>query len=66
MLNLRNIPNQMISGLSGDMLEFVSNESNERFVVELEKKFIDELRALDDIPAISNEDLLELNSLERS
>ena len=47
MLNLSNVPNAQISGLSDEELSWVTSESNSRFVVELDAKLFEELGAVD-------------------
>ena len=43
LLNLSNVPNQQISGLNDDELQWVTDESNERYVLELDTAMFDEL-----------------------
>ena len=57
LLNLESIPNNMISGVGDDILEFVTNESSNRFIVELDDQFKNELQQLDSFPTLSDEDL---------
>ena len=66
LLNLENIPNSMISGVGDDILEFVTNESSNRFIVELDEQFKNELQQLDSFPTLSDEDLEELKRIETS
>ena len=40
MLNLQNVPNNAISGLGTDELQFVTNESSDRFLIEFSDDFL--------------------------
>ena len=66
-LNLNNIPGKMISGLSTEMLNFVSEASSSRFLYELDQTFLDELLTTDEMDSIlskeEEEKLIELESL---
>ena len=66
-MNFDNIPNGMISGLSGDMLDFVTEVSNERYVYELDQRFFNELEAIENVDStLSKEQEEELIQLEKS
>ena len=66
-LNLNNIPGKMISGLSTEMLNFVSEASSSRFLHELDQTFLDELLTTDEMDSIlSKEEEEKLIELEKS
>lgn len=48
-MNLENIPNGLISGLSTDVLDFVTHESNDRYMIELDQSFLDNLLTTEDL-----------------
>ena len=56
----------MISGVGDDILDFITTESCNRFIVELADEFKDELQKLDgnQFPSLSDEDLKELKRIE--
>lgn len=66
LLNLVNVPNQQISGLNDEMLNFVSKESGDRYVLELSDQFFEELQETDTLPVLSATELDELTKLEKS
>ena len=66
LLNLVNVPNEMISGLNDEMLDFVSRESGDRCVLELSDQFRKELQETDSLPVLSAAELDELVELEKS
>lgn len=66
LLNLVNVPNEMISGLNDEMLDFVSRESGDRCVLELSDQFRKELQETDSLPVLSAAELDELAELEKS
>ena len=39
LLNLNNFHDQMLSGVSGDFIEFITNESGSRYLHELDQDF---------------------------
>lgn len=47
MINMNNIPGDMISELDDELLTFVSEESSERFLHELSSSFFNELEAIE-------------------
>ena len=47
LLNLNNIPENEISGLSDEMLEWVTTESGERYITELSKSFQEDLKNME-------------------
>ena len=58
LINFKNIPTEMISGLDTESLEWVSVQSRERVVSEISNEFLDFLQSeeIKDIPEkISNE-----------
>ena len=65
-VNLVNVPNEMISGLNDEMLDFVSRESSDRCVLELSDQFRKELQETDSLPVLSAAELDELVELEKS
>lgn len=66
LLNLENVPNNMISGLDDIMLDWVNEESNERELYELSSDFIKMLDATDDdIPDIPEDVEEEINILQK-
>ena len=46
LLNLENVPGNMVSGLGTDELEWVTTESSDRFVFELDPDFLKEMNLL--------------------
>ena len=38
-LNLENVPGKMVSGLGTEELEWITKESSERFILELDQSF---------------------------
>ena len=67
MINLKNVPDEMLSGVSDSCLDFVTRESNERFVVELDPSFFKSLEEADRFDSILTEQEEEdLIALERS
>ena len=66
LLNLTNVPNEQISGLSDEMLNFVSKESGERYIWELGDQFFEELQETETLPGLSAIELNELAKLEKS
>ena len=66
-MNFDNIPNGMISGLSSDMLDFVTEMSNTRHVHELDERFYHELQTTEYPDCILTEqEEEELIKLEKS
>ena len=65
-INMSNIPNQQISGLSSEFLDWVSNESGSRYVEESSSEFYNELNQIENFEEV-NEDVLKiLNESEKS
>ena len=64
MINLENIPGGMISGLDSEVLDWVSEESNYRNVVELGESFAREISESDSFPEIDPSVLRQLDLLE--
>lgn len=65
LINMSNIPGEIISGLSTEDLHFVTSESSTRFVKELDDAFLSELNEISkDLPTLTNEQLEELNRIE--
>ena len=62
LLNLQNIPQQEITGLSDDELQWITNESNSRYVVELDPEFFREITEDNTNICTNNED--EFKDLE--
>ena len=56
LINLSNVPGQMISGLSDDILDFVSEASMERYVRELDPDFLQEIKETDNFDDVLTED----------
>ena len=46
LLNLENVPGNMVSGLGTDELEWVTTESSDTFVLELDPDFLKEMNLL--------------------
>lgn len=65
MLNLRNIPNGEISGLSSEVLEWVTSESGDRYVEELSHGFLTYLNSEDDLSEVPQDVMDELNEIEK-
>lgn len=69
LLNLQNIPGKQLSGLDNELIDFITNESNERYLHELSKDFSEEVNNINNIfPEISltEDEILELENLENS
>ena len=64
MLNLSNLPGEIVSGLSTDELAWVSSESSSRYLEELSEEFARRLQC-EEIPDISDDAVNELIQLER-
>ena len=65
MINLENIPDAMVSGLSTEMLDFVTSESNYRYLKELDVFFLNQLENLEKMDkTLTNEQENQLNELE--
>ncbi len=65
LINLSNIPNGMISGLGTDELEWISVESNDRFIDEISGDFLRYLNEEEASEAITSDILKELDDLEK-
>lgn len=67
LLNLQNIPGEIISGLGDDELNWVSSISNERYIWEMSPSFLDMLNS-DEIhdPDLDIEIINELDKLENT
>ena len=66
LLDWNNVPLDELSGVSSELLEFITNESDERYLHELDTKFLDtNLGELNDIPDITSEDIENLDKLEK-
>ena len=68
-INLENVPNQMISGLDDDVVNWVCEQSNNRFIEELSSTFANTLQEQEDegcgfILSTDIED--ELNEIEKA
>ena len=66
LINFGNIPNNEISGLSDEFLQFITDESGDRFITELTKEFRDELDSCDNLlkPTYESLDEDQLKLLE--
>jgi len=67
-LNLQNIANGVISGLNEEMMNFVTNESMERFVYEIDDQFFEQLTSIDnDLPTLTSEkkDLIDIEKYSK-
>ena len=69
LLNLENIPGRMISGLDGEMLDWVTQESNYREVIELSHSFSrdiheNEISIYNEFPEVDESVLRELDKIE--
>ena len=67
MINMDNVPNQQISGLSSDELEWVSEESGSRYITELSDEFLNYLNGEEEeltVNEISEEIQKEMDALE--
>lgn len=64
---MENIPNKMVSGLSTEMLDFATTESNERYLKELDAYFLQKLQNLEKMDqTLTIEQERQLNELEMS
>lgn len=67
LLNLANVPGNEISGLSTEILDFITKESENRYLLELSNNFQNELNNLEkDFPMLTPDQLEELNQIEKS
>ena len=57
MLNLNNVPGNEISGSSTEELDWITNESNERYLYELSAAFVENLNNLEDYSMDINEEI---------
>ena len=64
LLNLINVPNNEISGLSEEMLTWVTSESGDRYITELTKSFEDELNQIEVYEDLNEETLTILREAE--
>ena len=65
MLNLRNLPNEMVSGVSDAELQWITHESNDRYIKELSDEFLKELQSPEeDFTVIENDTINEMNEAE--
>ena len=66
LLNLNNVPNNMLSGIDSETLEWLTKESNERSIFEWSDEFLDYLNGEEMLEKdISEEIVKELDSLEK-
>jgi len=66
LLDLRNLPNNEVSGLSDEMLEWVTTESGERYISELSKSFQDDLDQMEVYEDVDDEILQTMKNAETS
>ena len=67
MINLDNIPGGMLSGVDDSMLDFVIQESNNRYMTELDKSYLVALSTSESMETVLTEQQEEmLNELEKS
>ena len=64
LINLANVPNNQISGLTDEMLNWVTNESGERYITELTKSFEDKLNEIEVYEDVDEETLKTLREAE--
>ena len=59
----------MISGLNEEMMNFVTNESMERYVYEIDDQFFEQLASIDnDLPTLTSEqkkDLIDIDNYSK-
>ena len=66
LLNWSNVPTEDLGGVSTELLDFITNESDERYLHELDSQFLTaNLGEFDNIPNITIEDIENLNKLEK-
>ena len=65
LINFENIPGNQFSGLSDDILQFVTDESGDRFITELTDEFRNELDNFDNLHDYQSLDGDQLNLLEK-
>jgi len=67
-LNLENVPGKMISGLSTEELDWITAESTERFILEMDPNFLDEMNCEDNTEwkMLENEIVKEMDDAENS
>ena len=69
MLNMNNIPEQQISGLDSNVLDWVSFQSSERCVNEISPEFLNYLNREEDpmtIEELTTEIIAEMNATEKN
>lgn len=66
LLNLENIPNGEISGISTECLDWVTDESNERFITELSASFAKDLEKIEAFENVGEDVLTMLKTAESS
>ena len=67
MSNLRNLPNEMVSGVSDEELQWITHESNDRYIKELSDEFLKEFQSPEeDYTDIENDIINEMNEAEKS
>lgn len=68
LLNLENVPGNMVSGLGTDELEWVTTESSDRFVLELDPDFLKEMNSEDDTEwgMLESDIIKEMDEAEKS
>lgn len=68
LLNLNNFPGKMISGVGDETLDFISRESNDRFLVELDPDFLNEIDTYEmniGDSILTHEEQVELERIEK-
>lgn len=64
-LNLQNVPGKCINGMDDELLDFITAESNDRYIIELENCFHEELLHMEqNLPQLNKEDLEDLDKIE--
>jgi len=65
LINFTNIPNHMVSGLSGEELQWVTEESNSRYLLELDAGLFEKLLEDGEVPAENDIDV-DLKDLDEA
>ena len=70
MINFKNVPNEMVSRVSDEELEWITRESNSRFLSELSDDFLSEFNfpesLLDEYADLEDKIVEEMNDAEKA
>ena len=70
MMNFKNLPNEMVSGVSDEELEWIAKESNDRYLLELSDDFLNEFSSpeslLEEYSDLEDRITTEMNDAEKA